>query len=369
MVIKRKKRVLRRKPRLAPRVAVADPSAANPLRAYAVAFLDATRAAGLSAQTALIRANALDGFIRWCDQRGVRQPQDITRAILTRYQSHLYHYRKTDGQALAFSTQANRLHALKAFFKWLARENHLLHNPASELLLPKLPHRLPQVVLKIEEVEAILNQPDVATLSGLRDRAMLETLYSTAIRRMELAQLKVFDLDTRHGTLMVRQGKGGRDRIVPVGERACAWCERYLNEVRPQLVAGTDDSTLFLTDYGEAFEKNRLGELVKRYIAHAGLTVPGACHLFRHACATHMLENGADIRFIQVLLGHSELSTTQIYTQVSIVKLKDIHAATHPARLARAGADDSAAMTSHPNQDARALLAALAREDDGDKFA
>jgi len=364
MVIKRKKRVLRRKPRLPPRMAVADPSRDNPLRAYAAAFLEWTLSVGLAAHTAKIRESALDGFIRWCDERGVRQPQEVTRAILTRYQSHLYHYRKADGQPLAFSTQANRLQALKAFFKWCARENHLLHNPASELTLPKLPHRLPQVVLKIEEVEAILNQPDVTTLSGLRDRAMLETLYSTAIRRMELAQLRLFDLDTRRGTLMVRQGKGGRDRMVPAGARACAWCDRYLNEVRPQLVGPVDDATLFLTDYGEAFEKNRLGELVKRYLAHAGLMVPGACHLFRHACATHMLENGADIRFIQVLLGHSELSTTQIYTQVSIVKLKEIHAATHPARLARARADASAAMTSHPGQDARVLLDALAREDD-----
>lgn len=334
MVIKRKKRVLRKKPRLPPRILAADPSASSPLRAYESAFLDATRAAGLSAQTARIRQAALDGFIRWCDARGIRQPQEITRAILTRYQHHLYHYRKSDGAPLAFSTQANRLHALKAFFKWLARENHLLHNPASELILPKLPQRLPQVVLKIEEIEAILNQPDVTTLSGIRDRAMLETLYSTAIRRMELAQLKVFDLDTRHGTLMVRHGKGGRERMVPVGQRACAWLDRYLNEVRSQLAAGIDEGALFLTDYGEAFEKNRLGDLVKRYIAHAGLTVAGACHLFRHACATHMLENGADIRFIQVLLGHSELSTTQIYTQVSIVKLKEIHAATHPAKLA-----------------------------------
>jgi len=360
MVIKRKKRVLRRKPRLPPRVAAADPSTSSPLRAYAAAFLDATRAAGLAEHTARLRQAALDLFIRWCDARGVRQPQEVTRAILTRYQSHLYHYRKADGQPLAFSTQANRLQALKAFFKWCARENHLLHNPASELTLPKLPHRLPQVVLKIEEVEAILIQPDVTTLSGLRDRAMLETLYSTAIRRMELAQLRLFDLDTRHGTLMVRQGKGGRDRMVPVGDRACAWCERYLNEVRPQLVGPVDDGTLFLTDYGEAFEKNRLGDLVKRYLAHAGLMVPGACHLFRHACATHMLENGADIRFIQVLLGHSELSTTQIYTQVSIVKLKEIHAATHPARLARA---NDATRRSGLDRDAQRLLDVLAAED------
>ena len=368
MVLKRKQRVLRRKPRRAPRSVAADPSASSPLRAYLAAFLDATLALGLSVQTARIRKAALDGFIRWCDERGVRQPQDVTRAILTRYQGHLYHARKTDGHPLAFSTQANRLQAVKAFFKWCARENHLLHNPASELVLPKLPHRLPQVVLKIEEVEAILNQPDVDTLSGLRDRAMLETLYSTAIRRMELAHLKIFDLDTRRGTLMVRQGKGARDRLVPVGERACAWVDRYLNEVRPQLVGPVDEGVLFLTDYGEAFEKNRLGDLVKRYLAHAGLDVPGACHLFRHACATHMLENGADIRFIQALLGHSELSTTQIYTQVSIVKLRQIHAATHPAKLARM---TDAPNVSHPDQDARMLLAALATEaaaddDDGD---
>ncbi|MGH8171516.1 MAG: site-specific tyrosine recombinase XerC [Rhodanobacteraceae bacterium] len=356
MVIKRKKRVLRRKPRLPSRSVAADPSASSPLRAYLAAFLEATLALGLSAQTARIRQHALDRFIRWCDERGVRQPQDVTRAILTRYQGHLYHARKTDGHPLAFSTQANRLQAVKAFFKWCARENHLLANPASELVLPKLPHRLPQVVLKIEEVEAILNQPDVATLSGLRDRAMLETLYSTASRRMELAHLKLFDLDTRRGTLMVRQGKGARDRLVPVGERACAWCDRYLNEVRPQLVAGADEGVLFLTDYGEPFEKNRLGELVKRYLAHAGLDVPGACHLFRHACATHMLENGADIRYIQVLLGHAELSTTQLYTQVSIAKLRQIHAATHPAKMTRTTTNKT---TLTHTTDAQVLLAAL----------
>ena len=125
MVIKRKKRVLRRKPRLPPRPVVADPSGANPLRAYQAAFLDATLASGLSVQTAKIRQSALDLFIRWCDERGLRQPQDVTRAILTRYQSHLYHARKADGHPLAFSTQANRLQALKAFFKWLARENQI----------------------------------------------------------------------------------------------------------------------------------------------------------------------------------------------------------------------------------------------------
>jgi integrase/recombinase XerD len=218
--------------------------------------------------------------------------------------------------------------------------------------LPKLPRRLPQTVLTIEEVETVLNQPDIETLAGLRDRAMLEMLYSTAIRRMELAYLKVFDVNTRHGTVMVKQGKGAKDRVVPIGQRASAWLDKYLAEVRPELVAAHDDGTLFLTDYGESFEKNRLGDLVKRYIRGAGITAAGSCHLFRHACATHMLENGADIRYIQVMLGHSELSTTQIYTQVSIVKLREIHTATHPARLTRAESDDAIAEGSEGRLDA-----------------
>jgi integrase/recombinase XerD len=326
----RAKRSTPRRPR------AADPSRASPLRAYQAAFVEWTEAAGLAKHTAAIRRSALDAFIGWADERGITRPQDITRPVLERYQRALYLARKADGSPLAFSTQVARLNPLKAFFKWLVRERHILYNPAAELELPKLPQRLPQVVLKVEEVEAILAQPDVGTLAGLRDRAMLETLYSTAIRRMELANLKLHDLDTRHGTLMVRLGKGAKDRMVPVGARACAWLDKYLAEVRPELLGARDEGTLFLTDYGEPFAKNRLGDLVKRYIARAGLAVPGACHLFRHACATHMLENGADIRYIQALLGHAELSTTQIYTQVSIAKLKSIHAATHPARLERA---------------------------------
>jgi integrase/recombinase XerD len=208
-------------------------------------------------------------------------------------------------------------------------------------MLPKLPRRLPQTVLTIEEVEVVLNQPDVSTLAGLRDRAMLEMLYSTAIRRLELALLKVFDVNTRHGTVMVRQGKGAKDRVAPIGQRALAWLDKYLAEARPELVAAHDDGALFLTDYGETFAKNRLGDLVKRYIRSAGITATGSCHLFRHACATHMLENGADVRYIQAMLGHANLETTQIYTQVSIVKLREIHAATHPARLTRVESGES----------------------------
>jgi integrase/recombinase XerD len=314
-----------------------DPLAGHPWQGYLHAYLDWSRATGRTAQTVSTRERAIRRFIQWCLERGLNAPQDITLPILERYQHALVLYRKRDGESLTHGSQQTLLAPLIGFFKWLARSRHILYNPASELVLPRLPRRLPQQVLSIAEVELILTQPDVNTPSGVRDRAMLELLYSAAIRRMELVQLQRFDLDTQQGTLRVRQGKGNKDRMVPVGDRACAWLTKYLNEVRAVLIAANDDGTLFLTDFGEPFAKNRLGDLVRRYIKRAGLHVTGSCHLFRHACATHMLEAGCDIRFIQALLGHSDLATTEIYTQVSIRKLKEIHTATHPARLERRG--------------------------------
>jgi integrase/recombinase XerD len=305
----------------------------NPLNLYAAQFLESSAARGLSDQTVETRHRALKRFIAWCDERELANPRDITLAVLERYQRYLYHYRKPNGAPLTFGTQQTFLAPLKAFFQWATRERHLLYNPASELLLPRLPRRLPKHILSVADVESLIQQPDVTTPAGVRDRAMLETLYSSGIRRMELVQLKLYDVDTRGGSLTVRGGKGGRDRVVPLGARACAWVDRYLEEVRPQLLARHDEGSCFLTDFGEPFEKNRLGDLVKGYIERAGFKVTGSCHLFRHAMATHMLENGADIRFIQAILGHSDLDTTAIYTQVSIHKLKEVHAATHPAKV------------------------------------
>jgi len=338
VIARRKQRVLRRKPRPPARVAPADPSAANPLWSDQRAFIAWTAAVGLSAHTVRLRESAVGAFIRWADERSLTDPTQLSRAVLEGYQRHLHHYRKANGEPLSFATQATRLNPLRAFFKWMARERRILYNPATELVLPKPPRQLPKALLSVVQVEAVIHAPDVSTPMGLRNRAILETLYSTAIRRSELTALKLYEVDLDRGTLMVRLGKGRRDRLIPIGERACAWIRRYLEEVRP-LLAIAEDATLFLTDYGEPFERHRLSDMVAKYMRHAGLT-HGSCHALRHACATHMLENGADIRFIQVLLGHSELSTTQIYTQVAIGKLKAIHAATHPARLQRG--EDSA---------------------------
>jgi integrase/recombinase XerD len=302
---------------------------------YLRAFLEWGEVRGHSKDTQHRRQAALRRFIHWCDERDLQRPQEITKPILERYQRHLYYYRKSDGQPLTYGSQLGMLTPIKAFFKWLAKENHILYNPASELELPRKPKRLPKTILGIEDIETILGQPDTSTPSGLRDRAIMELLYSTGIRRMELTRLTLFDIDPRRGTLLVRGGKGDKDRFIPVGERALAWTEKYRHESRPALVSGFDDGTLFLTDQGRAFRRNALTARIKRYIQQAGLDVQGSCHLFRHAMATHMLENGADIRFIQAILGHEDLSTTEVYTHVAIDKLKAVHRATHPAKMQR----------------------------------
>ena len=338
------------------------PSDANPLHGYKTSFCEWTAVIGLSAQTADMREWALGHFIAWVDERGLRHPAEVTRPILQRYQRHLYLLRKKDGKPLAYASQVNRLTPVVAFFKWLTREGHILYNPAADLDLPKAPHRLPQHLLSVEQVSQVLNQPDSNTLAGLRDRAMLEVLYSSGIRRSELAHLKITEVDTERGTLMVRQGKGAKDRFVPLGERACAWVRRYSLEVRPELLSA-DTLVLFLNDWAQPFDPKQLSALVRRYMQAAGFN-QGSCHALRHACATHMLDGGADIRFIQALLGHSELTTTEIYTHVAIAKLKEIHSATHPARLERLKVADKAPPQGETNDAAAALLEALALEDD-----
>ena len=300
-------------------------------------YLEALQVQNYSPRTIENRLSYLNAFVIWCEDRELKRPEEITKPILERYQKHLLHTKKRDGKPLSFRAQHARLVPLRAFFKWLCRQNILLSNPASDLVLPRLEKRLPKHVLSMKEVETVLNVPDVTTSQGVRDRAILEVLYSTGIRRSELAHLQLYDLDTERGTLMVRLGKGKKDRMVPIGERAIAWVERYCEDVRPLLVGLFDDNTLFLTHLGEAFTPNRLTQLVRETIQKADIGKSGSCHLFCHACATLMLENGADVRFIQAMLGHAKLETTEIYTHVSIRKLKAVHEMTHPAKVGKAG--------------------------------
>jgi len=270
-------------------------------------------------------------FVRWANERGIEDPMEVTRPVLESYQRYLYYYRqKNNGRPLTFRTQYARLMPVRTWFRWLVRNNHILHNPASDLDMPKLEKRLPRAVLNEEEAERLMIQPDVRDPLGMRDRAILETFYSTGIRRMELVHLKLYNVDHLRGTLSVWLGKGKKDRVVPIGERALAWVDKYLREARPQFVMEPDEGTIFLSIEGGPFHLDRMSKLVRDYVEQANLGKSGACHMLRHTMATLMLENGADIRYIQEMLGHSELESTQIYTQVSIRQLKKIHSATHP---------------------------------------
>ena len=286
---------------------------------------------GYSPRTIENRQRMLAHLAVWLDERGVTRPVDVTRPMLERYQRWLFHYRKRDGDPLTFRSQSQRLLPVRAFFKWAARQHHMLHNPASEIELPKVEQRLPKPALSAAEAEQVLAMPDLSTAAGVRDRAMLETLYSTGIRRIELAGLAVFDIDHDRHTLLVRQGKGRKDRLIPIGERALVWIDRYTVEVRHRHAREPDNGVLFLTGDGNGFSLDRLTQLAGRYVQTSGVPKQGACHLFRHTLATLMLEGGADLRYVQQMLGHADISTTQIYTHVSIRHLQAIHAATHPA--------------------------------------
>jgi integrase/recombinase XerD len=230
---------------------------------------------GYSPLTARNRRRLLRTFATWMLERGVTDGVKIRRAHLARYQSKLHYARKSNGQPLATGSQVNVLRAIRSFFTWMAREKRISTDPSADMVIPRVPRIL-------------------------------------------------------RGVLFVREGKGRRDRVVPVGAQALAWLDRYLREARPVL-ALPNTVTLFVTDYGEAARPEFVAARVTRYKSFAGIDRPGAAHILRHACATHMLEGGADIRFIQALLGHASLETTQIYAHVSIDALKRVHAATHPA--------------------------------------
>ena len=354
-----------RLPRSAPRrhEQPLDPSG---FEAHTRDYLSFLRVRNYSPVTVRTRGHALARFGVWCAERGLLRPGEITRPMLERYQSWLFHYRKHSGAPLSFTSQAQLLVAVRGLFRYLARQNRILMNPAADLEVPREEKRLPRTVLTVEEAERILAQPNVNDLLGLRDRAILETLYSTGIRRSELCNLLVHDLDLDRQTLFVRLGKGKKDRFVPIGERALAWISKYLFEVRPRLQVPPDPQNLFLSLQGGKVALASLTSMAREYVIRSGVGKGGACHLFRHTMATLMLEGGADVRFIQEMLGHANLETTKIYTHVSIQKLKAIHDATHPgAKLKRSDAPHGTRTTHDSERDA--LLSALAAEADDEQ--
>ena len=286
------------------------------------AFLDAAWAeAGLSRQTLDSYRRDLEGFARWRNGQGGLAEAD--RAALFDYLA----WRTRSGYSPR--SNARLLSALRAFFALRVRRGDRSDDPTALLEPPRLPRSLPKALAE-SEIEALLAAPDVATATGLRDRAMLELMYAAGLRVSELVNLPATAVNLRQGVLRVA-GKGGRERLVPLGEEAQHWLERYLAQSRPPLAGKRALASLFLSDKGETPSRQQFWQLVKRLAAAAGIGPHRISpHGLRHSFATHLLNHGADLRALQMLLGHSSLSTTQIYTLVAREQLKQLHQRHHP---------------------------------------
>ncbi|MDX9706606.1 MAG: site-specific tyrosine recombinase XerD [Azospira sp.] len=229
---------------------------------------------------------------------------------------------------MRLASQARHLSTLRRYYRWLLGEGRIAEDPTRRIVNPLRPTRLPKF-LSEAQVEALLAAPDPGTALGLRDRAMLETLYATGLRVSELVGLKRHELNLDTGLVRVH-GKGGKERLVPLGEEAAAWLQRYLGESRPQLLEGRQCDAVFVTRRAAAMTRQMFWLLIKRHARAAGIGIALSPHTLRHAFATHLINHGADLRVVQLLLGHADISTTQIYTHVARERLKTLHAAHHP---------------------------------------
>jgi integrase/recombinase XerD len=296
-------------------------------------FLQTMRMRNCSERTISCWQYILRRFIDWCGERSLDCMSEITSDHIAAYRRSLFHYRNPKtGQALTFDTQAHYLIPVRRWFLWMTDQAFIEHNPSLEVELPKSEDRLPTSVLTADQVETLLNVPDVDTPLGLRDRTILETFYSSGIRCAELVTLDVYDISLGREVLTVRSGKGKKDRVVPIGTRALTWIEKWINDIRPDLVTQSSAESLFVSKNGRRLGSNYMSNLVKRYMTSIGIEYRGSCHLLRHTAATLMMENGADLRSLQQFLGHARLNTTQIYTHVSIQRLQEVHRKTHPAK-------------------------------------
>ena len=275
---------------------------------------------GLSPNTLAAYRRDLSLFADWLHaEHGVTLPQT--------QEQHLNGYMAARARGKA--TSANRrLTVFKRYFRWALRERLLSADPTLKLLTAKQPLRVPKT-LSEGQVEALLNAPDTDAPLGLRDRAMLELMYASGLRVSELVSLQVLELSLPDQVLRIR-GKGGKERLVPFGDEAQLWLQRYLREARPAILKGRMTHDVFVTNRGSAMSRIMFWLLVKKYAQAAGVTVPLSPHTLRHAFATHLLNHGADLRAVQLLLGHADISSTTIYTHVARERLKLLHAKHHP---------------------------------------
>jgi integrase/recombinase XerD len=275
---------------------------------------------GLARNTLAAYRRDLDGLGRWLALREA--------SLVTAGEADLAAYFASQHAATRAATANRRLTVLRRFYRWALRERVIATDPTLRLHAARRTARFP-VTISEAQVEALLAAPDVTTALGMRDRAMFEVLYAAGLRVSELVGLKLGELSLTEGLVRV-VGKGSKERIVPLGEEARAWVERYLAGARPVLLAGRVADAVFVTQRAAPMTRQMFWILVKRYAAQADIRAPLSPHSLRHAFATHLLNHGADLRVVQLLLGHADISTTQIYTHVARARLKALHAEHHP---------------------------------------
>jgi len=275
---------------------------------------------GLSRNTLVAYRRDLDGLAAWLGERGT--------SIALGGEPELAAYFAGEHASTRATTANRRLAVLRRFYRWAVREGVVAQDPTLRLKGAKVPPRFPKT-LSEAQVEALLAAPNVETPLGLRDRAMLELLYATGLRVSELVALTLLNTSLQEGLVRVI-GKGSKERIVPLGEEARRWIERYLKQGRPAILAGRVADAMFVTHRATGMTRQMFWVLIKRHAAQAGIDAPLSPHGLRHAFATHLLNHGADLRVVQLLLGHADISTTQIYTHVARARLKSLHAQHHP---------------------------------------
>jgi len=278
---------------------------------------------GLARNTCLAYQRDLDKFNNFLHT--IKKITDIKAITSQDIQDYLLWQTQKGAQR---STVARSLSSLKTFFKFQVREETIAANPADNLETPRVKRKLPSV-LTLEEIDRLMQQPNILLPLGLRDRAMLELMYGSGLRVSELLKLKIEDIDYEEGFLRCL-GKGSKERMVPVNETALKWVERYLSRGRGHLVKNSFDRTLFLNAHGTALSRQGFFKILAHYVAQAGIKKSISPHSLRHSFATHLLENGADLRAVQELLGHADISTTQIYTHLSMVHIREVYARCHP---------------------------------------
>ena len=287
-----------------------------------------------AAKTIHIRVVRSHKFMTFAESRGVRHAASVTAGTILDYQKHLADELNAYGRANTVSVQNQCLSAVAGFLGYLRLAGYIAHDPARDLEYARTPKRLPKAILTQNEIKKLLRQPDINTAIGYRDRMILEVLYSTGIRRNELLSLTLDDMDLDAGFLMIRQGKGSKDRVVPLGRIAAKYLDTYVRGIRPELVKprGKDPATraLIVSLRGRVMGRNTLAGLLDKYADRARLKIRVTPHTFRHTCATHMIRNRAGIRHVQELLGHASLDSTQKYLQLTITDLKEAHARFHP---------------------------------------